>query len=127
MNSKLDKENDLISETVSSIEAAVAYIEKNYMNEFLIEDLLGISNLSKSYFFKLFKKKTGMSPFRYKKSVQLIQAKKFLEETDSSISQIAHDIGFEDQFYFSKIFKERYGYSPLEYRNNKVRGVTNGK
>lgn len=116
---KKDENNILQSQEFLQIEKAIDYINRNYMVEISIEDLLNVTNLSKSYFYKLFKKKTNMSPFRYRRFIQLQEAKRMLMNTEMPIFEISHSVGFEDQFYFSKIFKYRYGCSPLEIRNRK--------
>lgn len=36
--------------------------------------------------------------------------------TDSTIQQIASQLGFHDEFYFSRFFKQKMEYSPREYR-----------
>jgi YesN/AraC family two-component response regulator len=36
-------------------------------------------------------------------------------ETDCSISQIAHMVGYDDEHYFSHLFKRREGVSPSEF------------
>ena len=41
-----------------------------------------------------------------------------LLETNSSVSQIAIELSFNDPFYFSKVFKKLYGISPKEYRKS---------
>jgi hypothetical protein len=37
--------------------------------------------------------------------------------TESSISEIAYELGFEHPSHFTKIFKAKTGKSPSEYRN----------
>ena len=44
------------------------------------------------------------------------KAKRLLEETDMSISQIAHELGYESLTYFERMFKSFMTISPLKYR-----------
>jgi YesN/AraC family two-component response regulator len=43
-------------------------------------------------------------------------AKRLLEETDMSVLQIAHKLGYESITYFEKVFKTYMTMSPLKYR-----------
>ena len=43
-------------------------------------------------------------------------AKRLLEETDMSISEIAHELGYESLTYFERMFKSFMTISPLKYR-----------
>jgi len=50
--------------------------------------------------------------------VKLVEkAKNILLTTNSSISEVAYDLGFEYPNHFSKLFKAKIGMSPSEYRN----------
>lgn len=39
-----------------------------------------------------------------------------LETTDSTITEIAHSLGYENAMYFSRLFRKMKGVSPLKYR-----------
>ena len=57
----------------------------------------------------------GMSTSEFIRSQRLKLAKKLLQESDSSISEIAYQVGFNTPSYFNKCFKEVYGTTPKEY------------
>ena len=46
----------------------------------------------------------------------MVEAARLLRFTDLGVSEVAVQIGFDDQFYFSRAFKRRHGKSPLAYR-----------
>jgi AraC-like DNA-binding protein len=50
--------------------------------------------------------------------MRIQMAKDMLTNTDSPISKIANDVGFDDQNYFSRLFKKYTKLSPSQYRNN---------
>ncbi|MBQ9069615.1 MAG: helix-turn-helix domain-containing protein [Eggerthellaceae bacterium] len=57
------------------------------------------------------------TPFRsYVNGLRINLAAKMLAETDSSIGDICHEVGFSDHSYFNKIFKQQRGVTPSEYR-----------
>ena len=63
-----------------------------------------------------FKKENGMSIRAYCNDLKLEDAKKLLLHTDSSVTEIAFDVGFHDASYFIFLFKKRFGLSPLQFR-----------
>jgi AraC family transcriptional activator of pobA len=46
----------------------------------------------------------------------LLKAKWELLHTDHQVKQIAHNLGFKDEYYFSRFFKKRIGLSPKLFR-----------
>jgi AraC-like DNA-binding protein len=71
-------------------------------------------NMSYSYFRKLFKTYTGLSPAQYHLQLRLQKARDLISSTDKSIKEIAFSLGFESQFHFSKIYKKKFGFSPTK-------------
>jgi len=69
-----------------------------------------------SWFRKVFKNYTGLSPGQYYIQLKIEKAKELLNNPDLPIKQIAYDLGFENYFYFSKLFKEKTGITPTDHR-----------
>ena len=44
------------------------------------------------------------------------KARRLLEKSDLSVSEIAHKVGIEDEGYFSKQFKQFYSMSPRDWK-----------
>ena len=59
---------------------------------------------------------TGKSTTQYVNSIKLGYAARLLLETESNISEIAYQTGFNNIQYFSKSFSKIYGMSPSAYR-----------
>lgn len=74
-------------------------------------------NMSGYYLSDLLKIETGKSTKEHITLYMIEQAKTKLIGSDSSVSEIAFDFGFEYPQHFSKLFKSKTGYSPSEYRN----------
>lgn len=47
---------------------------------------------------------------------KLIEAKKLLITTNKAISEIAYELGYNENSYFSNVFKKKSGQSPSEFR-----------
>ena len=54
----------------------------------------------------------------YLRTYRLQVAKKLLLETESSVTEIASKIGYENPNKFTSAFKETYGSSPTEFRKS---------
>ena len=80
--------------------------------------LAAMVHLSPTYFSKKFKLITGMGFKEYLNYVRLKHAQTALLTTNSSITDIALEYGFNDSNYFKDLFKKVYGKSPREYRKN---------
>jgi AraC-like DNA-binding protein len=46
----------------------------------------------------------------------MLEARRMLAYTTGSVSDIAHQLGFDDPAYFSRLFAKRCGQSPSGYR-----------
>lgn len=99
----------------------VAYAIADYLSEHCeespsLEELAGRFFLSKYYMCRIFKEITGCTISEYINIHRIKKAKRYLEETELSVSEIAHLLGFGSMTYFEKIFKTYMTISPLKYR-----------
>jgi AraC-like DNA-binding protein len=74
-------------------------------------------SLSPNYLSDMLKKETGKSAQEHIHFHIIEKAKTVLLNSDSSVSEIAYDFGFEYPQYFSKLFTEKVGMSPAKFRN----------
>lgn len=72
--------------------------------------------LSESWFFVLFQRSTGLAPAVWLRETKIDEAKGLLKQSDRSITQIAHDLGFASSQYFATVFRKRTGKTPRDYR-----------
>ena len=73
-------------------------------------------NLSANYFGDLVKKETGKSALDHIQMKLIDIAKDRIFDTESTISQIAYDLGFKYPQHFNRMFKKNTGHTPNEYR-----------
>lgn len=98
------------------IEKADRWIRRQKGVRLTVSDLaqhLGVTDRS---LLRKFRTLTGTTPQSYIQSVRLDLAKPGLEDTQSSIAQIAADAGFSDENAFRKAFAHRNGITPTQYR-----------
>lgn len=95
---------------------AIKYMEKNYSNHDISNDLLAsLCNISEVHFRKLFKENFDKSPKQYILDMRIQKAKQLLSDGMFKISAISRECGFSDQYHFSRIFKQKTGMTPTEY------------
>ncbi|MFK7796691.1 MAG: AraC family transcriptional regulator [Aureispira sp.] len=73
-------------------------------------------NMSGSYLSDLLKVETGRSAKDHIHSYIIEQAKTLLLTSNTSVSNIAYDLGFEYPQHFSKLFKNKVGTTPSAFR-----------
>jgi AraC-like DNA-binding protein len=91
-------------------------IEVRYSEPLTLRELAATVHLNPTYFSAVFKRATGLSPFRYLAAYRLREVRHLLLSTDDSVRQIAVATGFRDPFYLSRVFKSAEGMSPRTYR-----------
>lgn len=94
------------------------YMYKNLGKNLTLEDLVKEFDLSKSYLNAIFQKYTKHAPMDFFINQKMKEACRMLKTTDLYIYEVAHKMGYTDQYYFSRIFKKVVGVSPREYRNS---------
>ena len=113
MNQGLPKVNGFVQ---NEIDHAKTYFKEHYNEEISIEQYAASRNMSTSWFSKSFRDIVGVSPMKYVLDQRMRNAQILLETTDSTITEIAHSLGYENAMYFSRLFRKMKGVSPLKYR-----------
>ncbi|MDK0703438.1 AraC family transcriptional regulator [Clostridium perfringens] len=102
------------------IQAALNFINSNYMHSITVQEIADYVNLSRSYLYKMFIKNLGISPQRYLINLRMYKATLLLKSTKLPIGEVASSVGYSDSLLFSKTFSKHFSMSPLNYRNNQV-------
>lgn len=81
-----------------------------------LEDAAGQAGISPFHFLRLFSNTLGVTPHQYLVRSRLRHAARRLAEDDSTITDIAYDVGFGDLSNFVRTFHRAAGASPLRFR-----------
>ena len=73
--------------------------------------------MSESYFRRLFRRITGLSPQQYVMRVRMTAAKAQLERSNLSVKEVARAAGYQDALYFSRVYRRYFGHTPTDDRN----------
>lgn len=98
------------------VQSALEWIASHPAEPLTVAALAKLVSLSPSRFAHLFRQETGQSVIEAVLSTRLREAAKLLEQTPTSIKEIAYACGFGSPFYFSSQFRKRYGSSPRAWR-----------
>lgn len=101
---------------ISAVQVVIEYIQKNYMENLSFDDLLKLTNYSKSHFCKIFKETTGMNLTEFINKYRIERACLELQFTKKNITEIAMQTGFNNIQYFSRVFKEYLNCTPKQYQ-----------
>lgn len=108
--------------SISAVDSAVSYIKENYKRNISLDDVLSVTNYTKSHFCRIFQKNTGISVTEYLNKFRIEKSCLDLIYTDKNITEIALDNGFNNIQYFSRVFKQFMNCTPKQYQK-KTRGV----
>ncbi|MEQ9377501.1 MAG: helix-turn-helix domain-containing protein [Imperialibacter sp.] len=98
------------------VQEAQAYIEKYLAEKISMEELSSKFNVGRRNFDRRFIKATGNTPLEYSQRVKIESAKKALENTRKTITEVMYEVGYSDVKAFREIFKRYTGMSPLDYK-----------
>lgn len=98
------------------IDKALSFIHAQYSTDISVKTLADKLNVDRSHFSTAFKKRTGVSPAAYIRSVRLERAAELIRVHGESPSVAAFSVGFDDLSHFSKSFKKYFGVSPREFK-----------
>lgn len=91
-------------------------IEGQYESIEKVVDVADQVSIPKRSFIRRFKNATQLTPIQYLQKVKVEAAKKALEKTNLTVSEIMYEVGYNDMKSFRNLFKKETGISPLSYR-----------
>jgi AraC family transcriptional regulator len=115
MNKKKNIEDDYIMR----LNAITKYIDDHLNEDLDLKKLSKMSNFSDYHFHRIFKEYHCEPLAAYIRRNRMERAAYLLRYTNSSIKDIAYNVGFEYPSSLSKAFKQLYNVTPSEYRLKK--------
>ncbi len=70
---------------------------------------------------RLFRERTGLSPYRYFLSIKVDAVSWVLVNTDRSLKEVAREYGFADEYHLSRVFRDVRGVPPGAWRERRRR------
>jgi AraC family transcriptional regulator len=94
----------------------LVHIESHLDEELPLEKMAKIASISPFYFHRLFHAYMGETLADHVKRLRVERARERLQYSDTSITEIALDLGYESPSAFTKVFQQLMGQSPRQYR-----------
>jgi len=94
----------------------ISFIQENFADKLTLERIAGSAAVSTRECLRCFRAAIGQSPMDYLIEYRIRAAKKLLETTTLSITDIALQCGFNSNSYFTKLFHRSCGQTPNAYR-----------
>lgn len=109
-------ETPLRAPSDARIRKVIQYVEDNVSEPMSLTALAELAGYSLSRFKTRFREETGQTPALYITASKVERAKRELERSERSVTDIAYDLGWSSGNYFCTVFKKLTGMSPLQYR-----------
>lgn len=103
---------------VEIIKCIQKQITGDIRRHYTIEELAAEHGISRTALKSCFKGVYGASIGAYMKEYRMKCSAAMLRQANSSVSDIASRVGYENQSKFAKAFRESYGLPPLKYRQS---------
>jgi AraC family transcriptional regulator len=92
------------------------FLAQNLAQDVDLNAIAAHASLSPYYFTRQFTAMVGMPPYRYLISLRIKRAAELLLESDLTVTQILHRVGFHSPSHFTTTFRRHMGMSPTDYR-----------
>lgn len=114
--SEAAKASSFIKNKLTPMMDSIEYINKNYSKKIHREELIKISTLCQTDYFKLIKKIVGTTYSIYLQMIRLRRAQTMITFSTFSFTYIADKCGFGNRTYMGKVFRKYYGRTMSEDR-----------
>lgn len=98
------------------------FIEMNFAENLTVDRIAREVCLSPSRLIHRMKAQYGLTLSDCIARTRMDKAKVLLRDTDMTICEVAHEVGYGDQGYFTRVFKKRMNKTPGNYRENSREG-----
>ena len=104
------------STQLPAIKQATLFMHERFKRKLTLAEIASAVHLSPSYLSELFSREMGITVFRYLAELRIDYAKKLLDSTGDSVTEICFSCGYTSIPNFMKDFKKITGFSPLKYK-----------
>jgi two-component system response regulator YesN len=103
--------------------AAINYFRIHYGEQITLKDVCVLTQVSESYFSRLFKRETGENVINWVNRYRMEKAKELMRRDHGyKVYEVAEMVGFRDYKYFCKNFSRYTGMSPKKFLMGKQTG-----
>lgn len=92
------------------------HLEKHFTSTRSVKDYAGMLSISAKHLNTICKAVAGVTAKQCIDNYMILEIKRFLATSDSSVQEISYDFGFDEPTNFVKYFKKHCGQSPSQFR-----------
>ena len=112
---------ELDATRIEAINACVQFVLSHFQRDISLDELLGITHMSKPTFSRQFRRHMGRSFIQFLTEVRVDHACRHLVNTSDAIGDVAFRAGYNNLSHFNRQFRRLCGVSPKEFRANNRR------
>ncbi len=94
------------------ITRSIAFIKQNFATPLAVKEMADISGMSPSSFHEHFKMLTAKTPLQYQKELRLLEARRLLMDSGTTVADAAFTVGYESPTQFSREYSRMFGNAP---------------
>ena len=94
------------------IAQAINWLQENYREPLLVDNLAEKVNMAPSTFHRHFKLATSLSPIQFQKKLRLYEAQRLMLVEARDVNNAAVDVGYESASQFNREYKRLFGEPP---------------
>jgi AraC-like DNA-binding protein len=99
------------------------WIHQHYAEKILLDDIARTGQLSRSECCRYFKRILKKTPLNYVTDYRIQKSLILLQQSDSNVTEVAYQVGFNSTSYFIDKFRNSMGMTPLTYKKFKRNGT----
>lgn len=95
------------------------WVHQHYAEKILLDDIARAGQLSRSECCRYFKRMLKKTPLNYVTDYRIQKSLILLQQSDSNVTDVAYQVGFNSTSYFIDKFRNTIGMTPLAYKRYK--------
>ena len=95
-----------------------AQINECFREQHEVSEYAAVLNISAGHLSEVVKEQSGRPAIKHIHERLVLEARRLLVHTGTSLKEITVDLGFSDASYFTRFFKRETGVTPANYRNS---------
>lgn len=102
------------------VSTVLRFIEQNADEAIDLAQLAAMAAMSKYHFLRVFRRTTGLTPYKFLLGVRMRRAAIKLATSNAPVSEIAFNAGFCDLSTFNNRFRDLFGATPSRFRQREA-------
>ncbi|MCS6815824.1 MAG: AraC family transcriptional regulator [Blastocatellia bacterium] len=114
----LEGETSVLESYSVPVARVLAYLRENFHEALRVGDLAAQARVSRSHFYRLFRREVGLSPMQFVCLLRVERSKRLLASRRFNVIEVWQASGFSDLRSFERAFKRWVSATPKEYQKS---------